>query len=122
MTLTVSVQKTQEEELQIEVPSFWRNKATTENIWEYIAVLDENTACKLTMWDDYIVIKNCTTKYMDLADLGRKFHSCNYQPVTEEEFLSIYSEALDGLSLTPKLVENNFVDSLERIGLKRKEA
>ena len=121
MTLTVSVQKTQEEELQIEVPSFWRNRATNEKIFEYIAILDEKTCCKVTMWDDYVVIKNCTHTHIDLADLGRKSHFCNYQPVTETEFISIYSEALEAASLTPRLVEKTFVDDLESIGVNRKE-
>lgn len=73
------------------------------------------------MWDDFVNIINGTINLGDtyLRCIGTKNSSTDYQPVSEEEFLSIYSEAIEAASLTPRL--KTFNDDLAALGLKRKE-
>lgn len=122
MKLTLSVTKTQEEDLHIEVPSFWRNISSKSAKYDYIAIIDENTICTVNYLRDYVSITNCTPCPFILERLVKKNCLNDYQPVSEEEFLSIYSEAIEAASLAPRLIEKeSYVDDLASIGVIGKE-
>lgn len=100
--MTIIVRKTIEEEKEIAVPSFW--KEPLDLLPEYIAVLDEHTAVKLT------IIGGITTIKMghpdELMAIIREAHF-EYNPCTEYEFMHTYNRAHDSLRLKPTEVLKN---------------
>lgn len=123
MKLTLSVLKTKEEEVHIEVPSFWRN-AAFRNIINCIGIIDHNTVCEIYMEENHVRITNSIPSECQgtLNGLANRHSWENFQPMTEQSFLSIYAEALEAASLAPRLIEKeSYVDDLASIGVIGKE-
>lgn len=125
MTIQIQTQVSKTEERQIAIPSFfqnmrWKKSDNSFTCYEFLAFLDENTIVKFWYKDNYTSIQNGTPDEMKLFtnDLFRD----DYEEVTEEKFLELYSEVLESLSLKPTYNERtDYVADLESIGLKRKE-
>lgn len=125
MTIQIQTQVSKTEERQIAIPSFfqnmrWKKSDNSFTSYEFLAFLDENTIVKFWYKDNYTSIQNGTPDEMKLFtnDLFRD----DYEEVTEEKFLELYSEVLESLSLKPTYNERtDYVADLESIGLKRKE-
>lgn len=95
--MTIELTKTYKETKNIPVPSFWKEPNMV-NIHSYIALLDEQTAVAVILMDDYSSIRNCSPSY--LKDEIQKAYS-SYDLCSEEQFLSAYDEALQGMTLKP---------------------
>ena len=127
MTISIQTQISKTEEKQITIPSFFQNMRWLKDdkscsVYEMIAFLNESTVVKVWYRDDYTSIQNGTPEEMKM--FTNDLFKDDYQPIDEAKFLDLYTEALEGASLQHIYKEHNesYVSSLERIGLKRKEA
>ena len=104
MTLTLSVLKTKEEEIHIEVPSFWSNTAFGNTI-NCIGIIDHNTVCEIYMNENYVKIINSIPEECQgiLNGLANRHSWEKFQPMTEQSFLSIYAEAIEEAFLNLRL-------------------
>lgn len=94
--MTVTIEKTQTEEIELQVPCFFRDKAEK----NYVGVLDEKTVVVVYKSENFTIIKNSTPDVLslDLKEAYSKFHSC-----TETEFMEKYDQVVESISLHPKL-------------------
>ena len=127
MTISIQTTKTETAEKQITIPSFFQNMRWLKDdkscsVYEIIAFLNESTVVKVWYRDNYTSIQNGTPAEMKVfvSDLFKE----EYQPITEAEFLDIYTEALEGASLQPIYSEHkeSYVSDLASIGVNAKEA
>ena len=119
--MTITTTKSVETQVEITVPSFWKNFASRS--WgEYIAIIDENTAVHIYTLDEFSSVSIGTPKDLEnrLSDLNKKSSICDYHPVSEEQFMAAYDDAWHSLNLRPVL-SDRFTDDLRRIGIKPKE-
>lgn len=85
-----------ESEVDVQIPFFLRNKEET----HMIAVLDEKTFIRVVKLGDYTSITNSDLPLYasDIAEAWNKWHS-----MTETEFFDRFQDALESVSLQPKL-------------------
>lgn len=94
--MTVTIEKTQTEQIELQVPCFFRDKAEK----NYVGVLDEKTVVAIYKSGTLTIIKNGTLNilFVDLREAYQHFHSC-----TETEFMEKYDQVVESISLHPKL-------------------
>jgi hypothetical protein len=94
--MTIKSKKVIESEAEIQIPCFLRDKQQT----HMLALLDEKTLIKVTRLERFTVIVNAEPDVFssDIADAWNNWHS-----MTETEFFDVYHEAVDSISLHPKL-------------------
>lgn len=112
MTLTLSKRIIEKSQIEIEVPSFWTNQNG-----RLMGILNEQTVIVIFTAKDYTNIVSGTAKGMstwteDIAE---------YLPIDESQFFAAHEEALESLSLSPRLTHKTFVENLEAIGVNAKE-
>ena len=125
MTISIQTQVSKTEQKDITIPSFFMNTKWMNmkcSVYELIGFLNESTVVKVWYRDNYTSIQNGTPE--EMKAFTNDLFKDDYQPIDESKFLDIYTEALEGASLQPIYKEHkqSYVSSLERIGLKRKEA
>jgi len=99
MKITTSL--TQTREIEIPVPSFYKDTSTS--ILDVVGILDEKTVVRV--WDnksERIFIENGIPERMS-NEISKAFNL--WQMIPEEEFFTHYNNAMESLSLTPKLTE-----------------
>lgn len=99
MTITIEKKETTTQEVEIPIPSFWRNAGET----SYVGLLDEKTVVEIISDEYEKTIRNFDNSRWsagkDRVGIAHSmFHSC-----TETEFLDKYSEVEQSMSLHPKL-------------------
>jgi len=112
MTITISKKVTEKTQVEIPLPSFWTNGYRT------LGFLNEQTVIAIVCRETYTNIISGTPDEM-------KWHTediAEYLPIHESQFFHAHEEAIESLSLSPKLTHKNYIADLESIGLKRKEA
>ena len=126
MIITIETKVSKTEQKEISIPSFFQNMRWLKDdkscsVYEIIAFLNESTVVKVWYRDNYTSIQNGTPAEMKVfvSDLFKE----EYQPITEAEFLDIYTEALEGASLQPIYSEHkeSYVSDLASIGVNAKE-
>lgn len=90
--------ETKERTVNIPVPSFW--KQTQYGYSDCIAIINDNTAFNIFKSSEGVFIKQ--TSPLRMKDEIVKAVE-NWQNISEEEFMSIYSAALKSISLEPVL-------------------
>jgi len=96
--------QTKETEIEIPIPSFWKDANCHESIRDYRAILDEKTYCHVWESERRTMIENSD---IDLMDSNIIEAHLKWQPVPEDEFMYHYNRALHSLSLNPELITNN---------------
>jgi len=113
MTITLSKRIVERSEIEIPVPSFWINQGG-----RLMAIINEENVIVLYKRDNYTNIVSGTADMM--KTWTEEIHE--FLPIHESQFFDAHEEALESLSLSPKLTHKNYVADLESIGVKRKEA
>jgi len=113
MTITLSKRIVEKSDVEVKVPSFWMNKND-----RLMGILNEQTVIVLFTAKDYINIVSGTAETM--KHWTEDIHE--YLPIDESQFFAAHEEALESLSLSPRITHKNYVADLESIGVKRKEA
>jgi hypothetical protein len=111
MTITLSKRIVEKSNVEVEVPSFWMNGD------RLLGILNEQTVIVILQLPDYTNIVSGTAEGMkhwteDIAD---------YLPIDESQFFAAHENALESLSLSPKLTHKTYVEDLASIGVKTKE-
>lgn len=112
MTITLSKRIVERSEVEIKVPSFWLNKNG-----RLMGILNEQTVIVVYKTDNYT---NITSGPADVMKTWTEDIN-EYLPIDESQFFAAHEEALESLSLSPKLTHKTFVEDLESIGINRKE-
>ena len=102
MTIKLEIKKTEvtEQEVDLPVPCFFRNKAET----TYVGLLDEFTVVEMVADEYENSIRNFNNKTWKTGIDRVKFAYNEYVSCTETEFLDKYSEVERAMSLHPILV------------------
>ena len=102
--------QTAKTEIEIPIPSFYRDTLCSESITDLIGILDENTIIKVFESTRRTCVQNMDI-YLGESDIVSAH--IHWQPITEDVFLYHHSRALHSMSLTPELttVTNNKNDS-----------
>ena len=92
--------QTAKTEIEIPVPSYYRDNLCSESTTDLIGILDEKTIIKV-----YESARRTCVQNMDiyLGESDIVYSSIHWQPITEELFLYHHSRALHSMSLTPTL-------------------
>jgi len=96
--------QTAKTEIEIPVPSFYKDHKCSESITDLIGILDEKTIVHIFETEKRTMVSNFDVS-LDNGDIVNAFH--NWKPITEEEFMYHYNRAVHSLSLTPELIVNN---------------
>jgi len=99
-----STTQTAKTEIEIPVPSFYKDKGLHESLIDLIGILDEKTIVKVFESDRRTMVSNWDIS-LDNGDVV--LAHLNWHPITEEEFMYHYNRALHSLSLTPELIVEN---------------
>jgi len=102
MKITTSL--TQTREIEVPVPSFYKEPSSYEgsSIINVVGILDENTV--VNVWhlpNKRISVENSIPESVSHV-IAKAIH---WDKITEEEFFTHYNNAMESLSLTPKLTE-----------------
>jgi predicted nucleic acid-binding protein len=94
------------QEMELTPPLFWKDPTWVSD--RYIGFLDDKTAVKLYVNDEFISITNNTPeKMLDEIIIAQT----EWSPVDESEFMMVYNEAHDSIRLTPReITTNNLYD------------
>lgn len=104
MTITTQVTHTETREVEIPVPSFWKERIEVFKC--YRAVLDENTFFEILEFPDEIIIRTSEIKENDSRVL--EAHA-KFDIISEEDFFAAYNRIYESLRLTPALkVDANY--------------
>jgi predicted nucleic acid-binding OB-fold protein len=99
MTLKSTIKVSQEIELNIETPAFFKAIHSS----SAIAIIDEDNIYKVSHFDTYSSIQNGTSESMK-SDLS---YAVEENRITEDEFLNLYNEARKMTDLNPSLILKN---------------
>lgn len=113
MTITLSKRIVERSEIEIPVPSYWLNSQG-----RLMGIINDLNVIVLMKMENYTNITSGTAEAM--KHWTEDIHE--YVQVDESQFFDAHKEALESLSLSPKLTHKNYVADLESIGVKRKEA
>lgn len=93
---------TEKREIEIPVPSFYKDSQCSESINDMIGIIDESTIVRVWESEKRTAVENYDVN-LNSNEIVRAFH--NYKPITEEQFLTAYNRALNSMSLTPELAK-----------------
>lgn len=97
--MTIKITKTTEKNIDIKLP-FFRRDPDSMGV-SLFAVLDENTAINLYRSDHRTCIENDEIKDRGWIEKNVAERFQTWEPITEQEFMTAYSDALKSLSLEP---------------------
>jgi hypothetical protein len=105
MTIQTTVTHTEKRDVEITVPSFWKEPTTAYK--HYRALLDTDTYCEIYVFDDSTTVKNATPDAFmvngEISEAHQKWDLCD-----EEDFLVELSKALKSMKMEPVLTTNSF--------------
>lgn len=110
MTLPITITKEVQEEINLPVPCFFRDKGQT----HYVGLLDEKTVVELFVYDDSVSICNRDINAL-FAKRTIQEAAVNLQSCTEYEFMEAFDKAWCQQRLRPEL------DIFDVLGLSPKE-
>ena len=110
--MKIRTKQTRETDVEIPVPSFYKDGKCSESISDIIAILDQNTIIKVYESERRTCVQNMDL-YLGESDIV--YASLNWTPITEADFMLAHNSALHSMSLTPELttVTNNENDSFK---------
>lgn len=88
-------------EIELPIPSFWKDTYASATISDIVGFLDEKTVCRVWESERRTSVENSNLEdftYPKISEIMEK-----WQSVSEEEFLQAYNRALHSMSLTPEL-------------------
>lgn len=99
----MTIKTTKQIEQEVEIPCFYKDPR-----WEdYVAVLDAKTAVKVFSLNQRVCVTHDSPENLS-SDVSNAVN--NWTPVSELEFMSVHRDALDSMSLDPKLCVGNIYD------------
>ena len=100
MKLTIKKTTEVENEVEIPVPCFFRDKSEK----NYVAMLDEKTVIKIVQDSFETTIRNYNNEAWKQGIEEVKWGYNNYHSCTETEFFTKYYEVIGSISLKPELI------------------
>ena len=100
--MLIKIKKTTEVETEVEipVPSFFRNKEET---W-YVGLLNEKTVVEIRCDNFETTVRNYNNEMWKAGVSAVEFAYNNFHGCTETEFMNKFEEVLGSLSLRPEIV------------------
>jgi len=102
MKITTSL--TQTREIEVPVPSFYKEIIEGSSILNVLGILDEKTVVSVWVYpNNRTAIENSVPDIV--SHVISRAITGGWEKITEEEFFTQYNNAMESLSLTPKLTE-----------------